>query len=48
MGEEVRGLRSANRLLQNSHGVAKYSIRNGVVKELTCMTTDMNNGVGIA
>ena len=38
MGEEVRGLRGTNRLLQNSHGDVKYSIGNGVAKELICMT----------
>ena len=46
-GEEVRGLRSTSRQLQNSHGDVKYSIGNGVAKELTCMTDDMNNGVGL-
>ena len=30
MGEEVKGLRSTNRQLQNSHGAIKYSIGNGV------------------
>ena len=35
MGEEVRVLRSSNRQLQNSHGDVKYSIGNGVAKELT-------------
>ena len=38
MGEEVRGLRNTNRWLQNSHGDVKYSIGNGVTKEITCMT----------
>ena len=38
MGEEVRGLRSTNRKLQNSHGDVKYSIGNGVAKEHTSMT----------
>ena len=38
MGEEVRGLRSTNRQLQNSHGDVKYSTGNGVAKDLTCMT----------
>ena len=33
MGEEMRGLRSTNRQLQNSHGDLKYSIGNGVAKE---------------
>ena len=35
MSEEVRGLRSTNRLLQNSHGYVKFSIGNGVAKEPT-------------
>ena len=35
MGEEVRGLRSTNRQLQNSHWDVKYSIGNGEAKELT-------------
>ena len=39
MGEEVRGLRNTKRKLQNSHGYVKYSIRNGVSKELTQMTS---------
>ena len=38
MGEEVRGLRSTNRQLQNSRGDIKYSIGNGVAKELIRMT----------
>ena len=38
MGEEVRGLRSTNRQLRNSHGDVKYSIANGVAKELIRMT----------
>ena len=38
MSEEVRGLRSTNRELQNSHGDVKYSIGNGAAKELICMT----------
>ena len=38
MGEEVRGLTSTNRWLQNSHGDVKHSIRNGVAKELIHMT----------
>ena len=37
MNEEVRGLRSTNRWLQNSHGDVQYSIGNGVAKELTHM-----------
>ena len=35
---EVRGLRSTNRWLQNSHGDVKYSVGNGVDKELRCMS----------
>ena len=38
MGEEVRGLRSTNKELHNSHGDVKYSIGNGVAKEHACMT----------
>ena len=38
MGEELRGLRSTHRQLQNSHGDVKYSIGNGVARELTRMT----------
>ena len=38
MGEELRGLRSTNRQLQNSHAAVKYSIGNGAAKELTHMT----------
>ena len=38
MGEWVRGLGSTNRQLQNSHGDVKYSIGNGVGKEIICMT----------
>ena len=38
MSEEVRGLRSTNRQLQNSHGDANYNIGNGVAKELICTT----------
>ena len=47
MGEEVRGLRSTNRKLQNSHG--DVSIGNGVAEEPTCMSHghDINHGVGI-
>ena len=46
MGEEVRGLRSTNSTntqLQNRHGNVKYSVENGVAKELIRMTMDMNN-----
>ena len=38
MGEELRALSSTNKYLPNSHGGVKYSIGNGVAKELTCMT----------
>ena len=38
MGEEVRGLRSANRQLQNSHEDVQYSIGKVVAKELIHMT----------
>ena len=31
--KKVKGLRSTNRQLQNSHGDLKYSIGNGVAKE---------------
>ena len=43
----MRGLRSTNRWLQNSHGDVKYSIGNGVTKEITCMTMDISKDVGI-
>ena len=38
MCEEVRGLRSTNRQSKKSHRDVKYSIGNGVAKELTHMT----------
>ena len=38
MGEDVRGVRSTNRYLQNSRGDVKSSTGNGVAKELICMT----------
>ena len=38
LGEEVRGLRSTNRQLQNSRGDVKYSMGNGEAKELVHMT----------
>ena len=38
MGEELRGLRSISRWLQNSHRDIKYSIGNGVAEELIHMT----------
>ena len=34
----MRGLRSTNRWLQNSSGGVKYSVGNGVAKELKHMT----------
>ena len=46
MDEEVRQLRSTNSQLQNIHGDVKYSIGNGVAKEL--IGVDMNNSGGIA
>ena len=41
MVEAVRGLRSTNGWLQNSHGDVKYTIGNGVARELIHMTHDM-------
>ena len=38
MGKEVRGLRSRNRWLQNTHGDVKYSIGSGVATELIHIT----------
>ena len=38
MGEEVRGLRSTNRELQNSHGDIKDGVGNEVARELIHMT----------
>ena len=38
MGEEVRGLRSTNRQLQNCHGDVNCSIGNGIAKEFICIT----------
>ena len=38
IGEELRGLRSTNKQVQNSHEDVKYSIGDGVAKELKCMT----------
>ena len=38
MDEEVGGLRSTDRQLQNSRGGVKYSIGAGVAKELTRVT----------
>ena len=38
MSEDVRGLRSTNRQLQNSHGDAKYNTGSELAKELLCMT----------
>ena len=48
MHEEVRRLRSTNRLLQNSHGDIKYNIGNGVGKEMIRMTNGHEQGMGIA
>ena len=39
MVEKVRGLRSTNRQLQNSHGDVKYSVGKGVAKELIHMAS---------
>ena len=36
--KKMRGLRSTNRQLQNSHGDVKYSVGDGEAKELICMT----------
>ena len=47
MGEEVRGLRSTNRELQNSHRNVNYSRGNRLAKEFIGKTRAMNNGVGI-
>ena len=38
MGEEVRGLRSTNWSLQNSHGDVNYSIESGGAKEFIHIT----------
>ena len=38
MDEEVRGLRTTNMQLQNSHGDVKYGIENEVAKKLIHMT----------
>ena len=46
MGETVRGLRSTNRHLQNSHGDVKYSIGNEVAKELILMTNGHEQSCG--
>ena len=37
-GEEVRGLRSTNRKLQNSHWDVKYSVGKGAAKKFICIT----------
>ena len=44
--EEVRGLKSTNWWLQNSHGDIRYSIGNGVAKELRCMTHGLEQSCG--
>ena len=46
MGEEMRGLRSTNRLLHNSHRDVKYSIGNGVSEELIHMTHEHGRWCG--
>ena len=38
MSEEVRGLRSTSRQLQNRHGDVNYSTGSGIAKELIHMT----------
>ena len=38
MGEEVRGVRSTNWSLQNSHGDVNYSIESGGAKEFIHIT----------
>ena len=48
MDEEVRGLRSTNKYFKQSSGNVKYSIGNGVAKELIPMTHGYEHGVGIA
>ena len=48
MGEEVRGLRSTNRWLQNSHGDVKYRTGNGVAKALILMTLGHEQWWGLA
>ena len=47
MGEEARALRSASRYLHNSHGDIKYSIGNGVAKELISMTHGHDQWCGV-
>ena len=46
--KKVKGLRSINWLLQNSHGDVQDSIGNIVAKELLCQPLDMDNVVGTA
>ena len=52
MVEDVRGLRSTKRQLQNRQGDVKYSIGNGVAKELyhdpwtETMVQKLHEGVG--
>ena len=46
--KKVKELRRTNWLLQNSHRDVKYSTGNIVAKEQTCITLDIENGVGIA
>ena len=38
MGEKVKGLKSTNWLLQNSHSDTKYSIRKRLAEEHVCRT----------
>ena len=47
-GWRGEGIKKTNGSLQNSQGDVKYSVGNGVAKELTQMTLGLNNGVGIA
>ena len=47
MGEEVRGLRSTNRKLQNSHWDVKYSVGKGAAKELIRMTHGHERWCGV-
>ena len=49
MDEDMRGLKSTNRWLQNSHGDVKYSIENGVAEEYmhttqACALTGIRTG----
>ena len=44
VGEEVRGLRSANRRLQNGGRDVNYNIGSGLAQELICVVHGHNNG----